>query len=420
MALENPEAGMDDRADPAHYTAAQYDAVVVGGGPAGLAAALALARANVRTALIARRLPYSDNRTTALLGSSIDNLRRLGVWAACEHLAAPLRVMRLVDSTDRLIRAPEVRFDCGEIGIAAFGYNIENRLLLAAMETCAAQLPNLVRVDDEAASVQIHPDRAALQTKAGTLVEANLVVGADGRHSMCRDAAGIDVQRRTLDQAALTFNVSHARPHNDISTEFHTANGPCVFVPLPGDRSSVVWVNAPPEAARLAALDDDKLSARIERQAHFHLGEMHVEGGRHVFPLAFEQPTGLATNRVALIGEAAHVVPPIGAQGLNLGLRDAIAIADVAAHELATRCDPGSTQALIRYEQLRKADVIARSTVIDLANRTLLADFVPLQAIRAIGMKLLDKVGPLRRLVMREALAKSQTDGPGADRTSRS
>src|SRR5437868_11620672 len=141
---------MDDRADQAHYTAAQYDAVVVGGGPAGLAAALALAQANVRVALIARRIPYGDNRTTALLGSSIDNLRRLGVWDACQHQAAALRVMRLVDSTDRLIRAPEVRFDCGEIGLTAFGYNIENRLLLAAMEACAEQLSTLVRIDDEA------------------------------------------------------------------------------------------------------------------------------------------------------------------------------------------------------------------------------------------------------------------------------
>jgi 2-octaprenyl-6-methoxyphenol hydroxylase len=402
--------------DQAHYAAAQYDAVVVGGGPAGLAAALALALAKVRTALVARRVPYGDNRTTALLGSSIDNLRRLGVWAACEHDAAPLRVMRLVDSTDRLIRAPEVRFDSGEIGLDAFGYNIENRLLLAAMEACAEQLPNLERIDDEASTVAIHPDHATLQSKRGVTLEANLVVGADGRHSMCRDAARIEVQRRTLDQAALTFNVSHSRPHNDISTEFHTAHGPCVFVPLPGQRCSVVWVNTPPEAARLAALDDDKLSAAIERQSHFHLGQMRVEGARNVFPLAFEQPTRLAANRVALIGEAAHVVPPIGAQGLNLGLRDAIAIADVASHELTGGCDPGSAQALARYEQLRKADILARGTVIDLANRTLLADFVPLQAIRAIGMKLLDKVGPLRRFVMREALAKSTSDSATGER----
>ena len=402
--------------DQAQHAAAQYDAVVVGGGPAGLSAALALALVKVRTALIAHRVPYGDNRTTALLGSSIDNLRRLGVWTACEHEAAPLRIMRLVDSTDRLIRAPEVRFDCGEIGLGAFGYNIENRLLVAAMEACADRLPNLARVDDEASTVAIHPDRATLQSKGGVTLEAKLVVGADGRHSMCRDAAHIEVQRRTLDQAALTFNVSHSRPHNDISTEFHTAHGPCVFVPLPGQRCSVVWVNTPPEAARLAALDDDKLSAAIERQSHFHLGQMRVEGARNVFPLAFEQPTRLAANRVALIGEAAHVVPPIGAQGLNLGLRDAIAIADVAAHELAAGCDPGSAQALVRYEQLRKADILARGAVIDLANRTLLADFVPLQAIRAIGMKLLDKVGPLRRFVMREALAKSKPDGGTVER----
>jgi 2-octaprenyl-6-methoxyphenol hydroxylase len=404
---------------PTQETAA-FDAIVVGGGPAGLAAALALAQAHVRTALIARRLPYADNRTTALLGSSIDNLTRLHVWQSCEDKAAPLRIMRLVDSTDRLLRAPEVRFDCAEIGLAAFGYNIENRNLLAAMEERAAGLDNLVRFDDDAAAVESCDGHGTVHCKNGTSIKARLIVGADGRHSICRDAAGIAVERRPLDQAALTFNVMHSRPHQNISTEFHTARGPCVFVPLPGDRSSVVWVTTPAEAARLAALDDDKLSAAIERQSHFHLGQMRVEAGRHVFPLAFEQPRCLAARRIALIGEAAHVVPPIGAQGLNLGLRDAIGIADVAAQELARHGDPGSPQALTRYEQLRIGDITTRGVVIELANRTLLADFVPLQAIRALGMKLLDKIGPLRRLIMREAMAASKPDPANPDRTTRS
>jgi 2-octaprenyl-6-methoxyphenol hydroxylase len=407
---------MDDQAEQAQHISPQYDTVVVGGGPAGLAAALALAGIGVRTGLVARRLPYHDNRTTALLGSSIDNLKRLGVWGACENQAAALRVMRLVDSTDKLIRAPEVRFDCAEIGLAAFGYNIENRQLLTAMEARATELKNLARIDDDAATVGICDDHAVIHCKHGGVIEARLVVGADGRHSICRDAAGIGVERRPLDQAALTFNVTHARPHQNVSTEFHTARGPCVFVPLPGDRSSVVWVTTPAEAVRLAALDDDQLSAAIERQSHFHLGQMRASGERHVFPLAFEQPDRLAANRVALVGEAAHVVPPIGAQGLNLGLRDAVAIAEIAAHELANGRDPGSVQALARYEHMRKPDILARGVVIELANRTLLADFVPAQAIRALGMKLLDKIGPLRRFVMREAMAKSKPSGGVGER----
>jgi 2-octaprenyl-6-methoxyphenol hydroxylase len=407
---------MNDQAGQGRHGPSQYDAVVVGGGPAGLAAALALADAGVRTALVARRAPYRDNRTSALLGSSIDNLKRLGVWAACEPEAAALRIMRLVDSTDKLIRAPEVRFDSAEIGLAAFGYNIENRQLLVAMEARAANLQSLVRIDDDAATINICDNGALIHCKAGSAIEARLVVGADGRHSICRDAAGIHVERRPLDQAALTFNVKHSRPHQNVSTEFHTPRGPCVFVPLPGDQSSVVWVTTPAEAARLAGLDDDQLSTAIERQSHFHLGQMRASGERHVFPLAFEQPDRLAANRVALIGEAAHVVPPIGAQGLNLGLRDAVAIAEVAAQEIAGGRDPGSAQALARYEHMRKPDILARGAVIDLANRTLLADFVPMQAIRALGMKLLDKIGPLRRFVMREALAKSKPGGGVGER----
>jgi 2-octaprenyl-6-methoxyphenol hydroxylase len=386
---------------------ASYDVVVIGGGPAGLAAAIALAQTGANTALIARRAPYADNRTTALLGGSVDFLQQLDVWQRCNDKAAPLQAMRLVDDTGRLIRAPEVRFSSDEIGLDAFGYNIENRLLIAALEERAAELFGLRRFDDEAEAISPEDADVAIRTSRGEALSARLVAGADGRQSLCREAAGIDVRRRELNQAALTFNVGHSRPHRNISTEFHTTQGPCVFVPLPGERSSVVWVATPKEAERLLALSDDELSEAAEARSHSILGRIRVEPGRHLFPLAIEQPRQFAKARIALVGEAAHVVPPIGAQGLNMGLRDAADLADIVREAMAAGEDPGSPEVLRRYGRARRADVLSRTFVIDIANRSLLSDFLPMQSLRAAGLHLIGSIGPLRRLAMREGLAPS-------------
>jgi 2-octaprenyl-6-methoxyphenol hydroxylase len=384
-----------------------FDAVVVGGGPAGLATAIALAQSGANTALIARRVPYADNRTTALLGGSIDLLQQLEVWPHCQDRAAPLQTMRLVDDTGRLIRAPEVKFSCDEIGLDAFGYNIENRALIAALEQRAAELAGLTRFDDEADAVLPEDAVVTIRTSGGKSLAARLVVGADGRHSLCREAAGIAVRRRELNQAALTFNISHLRPHRNVSTEFHTPQGPCVFVPLPGERCSVVWVAHPKEAERLFLLSDDELSEAAEKQSHSIFGRVRVEGGRNLFPLAIERPVQFAQCRTALVGEAAHVVPPIGAQGLNMGLRDAADIASIVREALASGEDPGAPQVLKRYDSARRGDVISRTFAIDWANRSLLNDFLPLQPLRAAGLHLLSAVGPIRRLAMREGLAPS-------------
>jgi 2-octaprenyl-6-methoxyphenol hydroxylase len=382
-----------------------YDAVVIGGGPAGLTSAVALAATGARTALLARRVPYADNRTTALLGASTDLLERLDVWPRCRDNAAALRTMRLVDDTGRLIRAPEVRFCSQEIGLGQFGYNIDNRSLMLALEERAAELSNLTRFDDEAATIDPHEAIVSIGTGKGKQLEARLVVGADGRQSASRQAAGIAIDRRDLHQSALTFNIAHSRPHANVSTEFHTPLGPCVFVPLPGNRCSVVWVSANREAERLMSLSDQELSEAAERQSHSILGRVHVEAGRNLFPLTIERPAQFAGHRIALVGESAHVLPPIGAQGLNMGLRDAADIADIAGDAISLGEDPGSPSVLERYQSARRSDVTSRMIAIDIANRSLLTDFLPVQSLRAVGMHLLGSFGPLRRLAMREGLA---------------
>jgi 2-octaprenyl-6-methoxyphenol hydroxylase len=169
----------------------------------------------------------------------------------------------------------------------------------------------------------------------------------------------------------------------------------------------VVWVSSPKEAERLLGISDDELSAAAEAQSHSILGRVRVEPGRHVFPLAIEQPEKFALHRVALVGEAAHVLPPIGAQGLNMGLRDAADIAEIAGQAMSLGEDPGSPQVLARYQSARRADVMSRTFAIDIANRSLLSDFLPVQSLRAAGLHLIGSIGPLRRLAMREGLAPS-------------
>lgn len=377
------------------------DVAVVGAGPAGLVAALQARRRGLSVALIAPRALPNDQRTVAMLGVSVDILEEAGVWAALTETVAPLATMRIVDATRRLVRAPLVEFHASEIGRSAFGYNVPNAALIAALEQ-QAEMAGIVRLDGLARAITPGEDRVVIDAGAAGLIEARLLGAADGRNSPAREAAGIPVRRWSYPQTALVVNISHSVAHDDVSTEFHTETGPFTLVPLPGRRSAVVCVVKPAEAERLAVMSDADLARIFEQKSRSLVGRIEIDGPRQRFPLTGQTARHFAARRIALIGEAAHVFPPIGAQGLNLSLRDAAVFAAVAA---AHRADPGSADALADYDRRRSGDILSRTTAVDALNRTLLTSFLPVQAARGIGLFALDRLPALKRFAMRQALA---------------
>ncbi|MCC6949012.1 MAG: UbiH/UbiF family hydroxylase [Bradyrhizobiaceae bacterium] len=387
------------------------EVAVVGGGPSGLVAALALASSGAGTVLFAPPPPGADRRTTALLDGSLRVLETLGVWGSLAQHAAPLRRLRIVDATRRLIRAPEVTFDCGELGLEAFGYNIENEILRGALRAAAGTCAGLRII--EAGVDAVSPDADGVALRAGAHEErVALVAAADGRHSICRKAAGISMSRREFPQVALALNLRHARPHQDVSTEFHTESGPFTLVPLPGNRSSLVCVVTPDEADDLMARDDDDLSREIERRAYSILGRMEVDGARGRFPLSIELARTFASQRIALIGEAGHLLPPIGAQGLNLGIRDAATIAEFVADARHTGDDVGGAFVLDDFEARRRPDVQSRAIAVEAMNRSLLSDILPVHALRGVSLDLVSRVGFLRRALMQQGLGPGDETAP--------
>ena len=378
-----------------------HEVAVVGAGPAGLALALGLAARGIPTALVTGPERAPDHRTTALLDGSVRILEGFGVWESLSPYVAPLVDMRIADATRRLMRAPEVTFRAAEIGLDAFGYNVENDVLREALLKIALETPTLHVARASLGEMDAGTQAARLHLDDGTSLSARLVAGADGRQSRVRAAAGIGLTSRDYPQVAFTCTVRHARYHENTSTEFHTETGPFTLVPLPGQRSSIVCVVTAKEAVRLLGLSDEDLAAELERRAYSVLGAFTMDGGRGAFPLAAEAADHLVAPRVALVGEAAHIMPPIGAQGLNLGLRDVARLVDLVDDAFRRGHDVGASELLARYEKDRRRDIDGRMRAVDMLNRSLLSDLVPIQGLRSLGLYALEKVGPLRRALMR-------------------
>lgn len=376
-----------------------FEIAVVGAGLAGSLAAPAFADTGRSVALIAPTAGKADGRTTALMDQSLELVRKLGLWQAVASLAAPLSSMRIIDGTNRLLRAPTVTFHAAEVGLEAFGYNIPNAPFLALLEQEAVKRPSLTRIVASLAQVEFEPERTILTLDDGRSVTASLVIGADGRKSGVRAAAGIEVRNWSYPQSALVLNFSHQVAHQNISTEFHTPHGPFTQVPLPGGlRSSLVWVQKPEDTEATLALAPDALALAVEQRMQSMLGKVAIEGVPQSFPLSGMTAHSFGKGRAILIGEAAHAFPPIGAQGLNLSLRDIMAAVSLIG-SVPVPDDFGG-----RYDHKRRTDILSRTVSVDLLNRSLLSDFLPVQMLRAAGLQALASVAPLRNLMMREGI----------------
>ncbi|MFT3689602.1 UbiH/UbiF family hydroxylase [Paenirhodobacter sp.] len=392
----------------------QTDILVSGGGVAGLIATAAFASAGFTTICVDPTPPVTsegaagaDMRSTAFLQPSRIVLERAGLWERLAPFAAPLKVMRIIDAggaepVARLSRD----FNAGELSDAPFGWNFPNWLLRREMVARLADLPLAdFRPGVAVSGLVTRLTGAEVTLSDGSRIHARLVVAADGRDSFVRRAVGIPVRTTRYGQKALAFAVTHPIPHDNVSTEIHRSGGPFTFVPLP-DRegvpsSAVVWMERGAEAERLAALPVPEFEAAMTERSTGLLGPLRLATRRALWPMITQIAGRFSAERTALIAEAAHVIPPIGAQGLNMSLADLRCLLDLCEKDPVHLGEPAMLDA---YHRRRWPEVKAREIGIDLLNRASMVGAPPLRDLRAGVLGVLYGMAPVRRALMRAGL----------------
>lgn len=373
----------------------EADIIIVGGGLSGLAAALFAAKAGYATIHLAPQTA-DDPRTSALMVPSVESLLSAGLIANPNALGTRLAKIRIIDCTQRLIRAPETLFDSATVGQETFGWNFSNRVLNENFCEIADTLDNYTRQNDTLAAYETTDDTLVVRTGAGAELTAKMIVGADGKASMVRKLAGIDIRQNVHKQSALVCDLRLGRSLDGTSVEFHYANGPFTLVPAGDDRANLVWID------NANVLDVAKSEARENLAALFAQKSQHLFGAIDVlstpkmFPLSTFSAATAGQGRVSLVGEAAHAFPPIGAQGLNLGLRDAVGLS-LALGRHRPRDENWAIQCVEAYALERAGDLQRTTAFVEGLFQSLVLEFLPAQTLRSGGMWALKLSPSLRK-----------------------
>lgn len=387
------------------------DILISGGGVAGLTAAAAFGTAGFDVTIVDPAPPVTtadakgaDLRTTAFLQPAQRFLAAAGLWDRLTPHATPLQIMRIVDAASD----PHITrdFDAADISDQPFGWNLPNWLLRREMVARLAELPNVdFRPGTGFARMLARTETAIVTLSDGTQIAAKLVMGADGRASPVRQAAGIGARTTRYGQKAITFAVTHDAPHENISTEIHRSGGPFTLVPLPdhGGKpcSAVVWMDNGPEVQRLIDLQDDAFEAAASDRSAWTYGPLTLASKRSIWPIISQIADHITAPRTALVAEAAHVMPPIGAQGLNMSLKDLACLLELAQ---AGASDLGTPKMLDAYARKRHPDIRLRVAGVDALNRASIAGSPILQDLRAKGILALFGIKPVRRTLMEMGL----------------
>lgn len=396
--------------------------VIAGGATAGLSLALALrqglgepAEIIVADPSLATR-PSRDPRAAAIIAAGQNLFRALGIWDRIAPEAQPINDMIVTDSKLDDVMRPVFLTFAGEAAkqreidpdnaAGPFAHMLENRFVVDALVDAATAQGVELRACAVSAYT-VSPGSIAVTLADGATVDANLLVAADGARSALRERAGIANYGWDYDQSGIVVTVAHERAHNGRAEEHFLPAGPFAILPLKGNRSSLVWTETRKDAERIIALDDAGFHAELERRFGLHLGELHAETKPRAFPLGYFMARSFVADRLALIGDAAHVVHPIAGQGLNLGLKDVAALAEVIVDAARLGLDPGQADVLDRYQQWRRFDTMAMGVTTNGLNLLFSNHSTVLRTVRDIGLGIVDRMPLVKNVLIRQAAGMS-------------